>query len=87
MFEKVSIHICTIVSLAISPFFNIDSIALPKFTVFVMYGCVGFFYILYNLKNFLLVNYIVKLIAVPYVILIFINLLTKIVTYFRRLKV
>lgn len=39
-----------------------------------MYGCLGFFYILFNLEKFLLVNFIVKLIAVTYVILILINL-------------
>ncbi len=49
--QKISINLFLFVALAISPFYNIDSISLPKFVLLTTYGFIGMFYIIFNLPQ------------------------------------
>lgn len=47
--QKISINLFLFVAVAISPFYNIDSISLPKFVLLASYGFIGMIYIIFNL--------------------------------------
>lgn len=50
--QKISINLFLFVTVAISPFYNIDSISLPKFVLLASYGFIGIIYIIFNLPYF-----------------------------------
>jgi len=47
--QKISINLFLFVAVAISPFYNIDSISLPKFVLLASYGFIGMIYVIFNL--------------------------------------
>lgn len=76
--QKFSINLFFLISVAVMPFFNIDSISLPKFTILVIYGTVGIFYLLLNMNRILdLVNIQVKFIFVIFIGLVLITFIAS----------
>jgi O-antigen ligase len=72
--QKISINLFLFVAVAISPFYNIDSISLPKFVLLASYGFIGMIYIIFNLPQF--VNYLnstIKLISLGLLLCIFLS--------------
>jgi len=67
-----------LVAIGISPFYNIDSISLPKLVILASYGFIGIIYIIFNLPQF--VNYLnstVKLISIGLLLCLFISFLSS----------
>jgi hypothetical protein len=76
--QKFSIYLFALISVAIMPFFNIDSISLPKFTILVTYGTVGLFYLLLNVNRVIgLLNVQIKLIFVIFIGLLIITFIAS----------
>jgi O-antigen ligase len=72
--QKISINLFPIVAVAISPFYNIDSISLPKSVVLASSGFIGIIYIVLNLPQLISqLNSTVKLISLGLLICIFVS--------------
>ena len=54
MFNTLVINLFIFASIIITPFYTFESVNLPKFSVLVILGCIGFIFIAVNSKNILL---------------------------------
>ena len=72
--QKISLNLFLFVAVGISPFYNIDSISLPKFVLLASYGFIGIIYILFNLPQFAIyLNSTIKLISLGLLICLFLS--------------
>lgn len=72
--QKISLNLFAFIAVVISPFYNIDSISLPKSVVLASYGFIGIIYIVLNLPQLIRqLNSTVKLISLGLLICIFVS--------------
>jgi O-antigen ligase len=72
--QKISLNLFLFVLVGISPFYNIDSISLPKLVILASYGFIGIIYIIFNLPQFVNdLNSTIKLISLGLLLCLFLS--------------
>jgi O-antigen ligase len=73
LFNSLVINLFIFTSILITPFYTFESVNLPKFSVLVILGCIGFIFIMSNHKNILFqLPFLSKLIVLGFLITYFI---------------
>jgi len=73
MFNSLVINIFPFASILITPFYTFESVNLPKFSVLVILGCIGFIFIMSNFKNILFyLPFLSKILVLGFLITYFI---------------